>query len=58
MHKDRDLEQDFLGLMPRGEMAVVADTDDFDDAPETVPAPHSIPLIPHIRVATGRSSSR
>lgn len=58
MHLDSVQELDFLALAPRGEMAVVADTDDVadDQLPDTIPDPGSMPFIPHVRVVTGRGT--
>lgn len=58
MHLDSVQELDFLALAPRGEMAVVADTDDVadDQLPDSIPVPRSMPIIPHVRVVTGRGT--
>ncbi|HVH43365.1 MAG TPA: hypothetical protein VM925_13515 [Labilithrix sp.] len=55
MHRDLIQETEFLRFAPRGEMAVVADTDadeeSDDEEPDTIPNP-SIPIVPHVRVVT------
>lgn len=65
MEYDRVKELEDLALAPRGEMAVVADTDAADDwfagsdesvpdddMPDTIPDPRSMPFVPHVRIST------
>jgi hypothetical protein len=58
MAHDSGDELDYLRFAPRGEMAVVAGTDDSgedeSDAPDTIPNPPSASLMPQVQHTTLR----
>jgi hypothetical protein len=61
MHRELVQGIEYLALIPRGEMAVVADVDSDDesddDMADTIRDPRVVPLVPPVRIAEGGEST-